>query len=98
MGQKETKKTRLIKKGCQPLNPEEPSQNNVGRRVGKDSGIEGSKVLENTPDPKAAGTEFDWTIPQELNEGNPPISLVAQVYDANINDNKQQEDDESVGT
>ena len=29
---------------------------------------------------------------------NLPISLEAQVYDANINDNKQQEDDENVGT
>ena len=53
--------------GCQPLIPKNPRQKNVE----KDSGIEGSKVLENNPDTKAAGAEFNWTIRQESNEGNP---------------------------
>ena len=33
-----------------------------------------------------------------MNEGSSPIDLAAQVYDANINDIKQQKDDESGGT
>ena len=69
-GSKRFYKDKTDRKKCQPLKPEEPSQKNVGRRVGKDSDIEGSMVLENIPNPKAAGTEFIWTIPREPNDGN----------------------------
>ena len=55
-------------------------------------------MLKNVPNPKAAGTEFIWTVPRELNEDNQPISLESQEYDASVNDNEQQDDDENVGT
>ena len=87
-----------IEKEVSFLKSEESSRKTANRRVRKDSDIEGSKVLRNVPNPKAAGTEFIWTVPRELNEDNQPISLESQEYDASVNDNRKQEDDENVGT
>ena len=46
------------------LELEELSRKNISRKGEKDSGIEDPKSLEYIPDPKAAKTEFTWTIPQ----------------------------------